>query len=371
MCRSCFGSEMRLDMRRINSEYGGVVPGSSSAVSSGARAEAVLVGIAKRAAASPRLGAKRRVEYFSLAIRSVLNRCPNPRLPFEWTINPYRGCEFGCKYCYARYTHEFMGLENSDEFEEKIYSKTRADEVLRNELRQDPGGAIAIGTATDPYQPAERLYQTTRSILQTLATFRGLRLSITTKSDLVTRDMDLLGEIARHNSLQVNMTVTTLEPDLARRLEPRAPRPDLRLAAVRSLAAAGLPVAIFAMPVLPGITDSPAALAALARAGARAGARTFQANLLFLMPSAQKVFFPFLENQFPQLAARYRRLYSNGAYLRGRSEEQLQALARRLRQQYFPEPAPLALPPFGCRDQLTLFEDADPRIPLARQANLH
>lgn len=322
----------------------------------------ILVGIARRAAQSPQLAAKRSVEYFSLTSQSILNRCPNPRLPFRWTINPYRGCELGCKYCYARYTHEFMGLGNPAEFEEKIYSKERAGEILKDELRQDPGGSIAIGTATDPYQPAERLYGTTRSILQTLAEFRGLEVSLTTKSDLVVRDLPLLQELARGHSIQVNLTITTLDPELARLLEPRAPRPDLRLAAVRALAAAGIPVAIFAMPVLPGITDSPAQLEAVARAGAAAGARSFHANVLFLMPSAQKAFFPFLEAQFPQISAQYQQMYKRGAYLRGRTEERIQALAQRLREKYFPEqrrpesrrnaepPAP-----FGRRDQLALF----------------
>ena len=324
--------------------------------------EAALVGIAKRAAQSRPLAAKHRVEYFSLTSQSILNRCPNPCMPFRWTINPYRGCELGCKYCYARYTHEFMGLENPAEFEEKIYSKERAGELLKNELRQDPGGSIAIGTATDPYQPAERLYGTTRSLLRTLAEFRGLEVSLTTKSDLVVRDLPLLQELARGHSIQVNMTITTLDPQLARLLEPRAPRPELRLAAVRSLAEAGIPVAIFAMPVLPGITDSPGQLEAVARTGAAAGARSFHANVLFLMPSAQKAFFPFLDGEFPHLAARYRRMFKHGAYLRGRTEERIQALARRLREKYFPEqrrpesrrnaepPAP-----FGRRDQLALF----------------
>ncbi|MBI2818656.1 MAG: radical SAM protein [Acidobacteria bacterium] len=319
-----------------------------------------LVGIAKHAADSQRLSSKRRIEYFSLTNQSILNRCPNPRLPFEWTINPYRGCELGCKYCYARYTHEFMGLENPQEFEEKIYSKAHAAEILCKELRQDPGGAIAIGTATDPYQPAERFYNTTRSILQTLAEFRWLRVSLTTKSDLIARDIALLQEVAAGNSLQVNMTITTLEPELARKLEPRAPRPDLRLAAVRRLAGAGIPVAIFAMPVLPGITDSPAELEAVACAGARAGARSFHANVLFLMPSAQNAFFPFLDEQFPHLSVRYRQLYRRGAYLRGQTEERVQSLARQLRKKYFLRHTQDASPPlpFGHRSQLPLFYEA-------------
>lgn len=323
-----------------------------------------LVGIARRAALGTSLKSKRRVQYFSLTSQSILNRCSNPRLPFEWTINPYRGCEFGCKYCYARYTHEFMGLEKPEQFEEKIYSKTDAAKILRKELHRDPGGAIAIGTATDPYQPAERLYYTTRSILKVLAKYRGLRISITTKSDLVLGDITLLQEVAACNSIQVNLSVTTLEPALARILESRAPRPALRLRAVRSLAEAGIPVAIFAMPVLPGITDAPASLEAIARAGAMAGARSFHVNLLFLMPSAQKVFFPALDEHFPHLASRYRQFYSRGAYVRGQREEAIQSLAQRLRKKYFSHYGPAcsqAIPapaPFGPRSQLALFYES-------------
>ena len=322
----------------------------------------ILVGIARRAAQSPQLGARRHATYYSLPTERILNRCSNPHMPFTWTVNPYRGCEFGCKYCFARYTHEFMGMENPDEFEEKIYSKDRAGEILCKELRADPGGAIAIGTATDPYQPAERLYGTTRSILETLARFRGLRISITTKSDLVVRDIALLREISLGNAIRVNLSITTLDAGLARKLEPRAPRPDLRLQAVAQLAGAKIPTAVFAMPVLPGITDSSASLTAVARAGAEAGAVSFGVNVLFLMPSAQKAFFPFLDREFPHLAPRYRRLYRNSAYLHGEVEENIQRLARRLRRKYFPASSAPAYPwddtppaSFGPRDQLTLF----------------
>jgi DNA repair photolyase len=316
-----------------------------------------LVGIAKLAAHSPQLAAKRTVEYFSLACRSVLNRCSNPRMPFVWTINPYRGCEFGCKYCYARYTHEYMGMESPADFEEKIYSKERAGEVLKEELRKDPRGGIAIGTATDPYQPAERLFGTTRGILETLAGFRGLTLSITTKSDLVARDLDVLQQIARRNRLQVNLTITTLRAELARLLEPRAPRPDLRLGAVSALASAGIPVAVFAMPVLPGITDGPADLESLAKAAAEAGASHFAVSVLFLMPSAQRAFLPFLEKQFPELTGNYRKLYSQGAYLRGDYAEKIQAWARTLRRKYHLDAPERAGPAeaFGPCDQMTLF----------------
>lgn len=293
-----------------------------------------LVGLGRIAAGSRSLAHKRKVEYFSLASQSILNRCSNPRLPFTWTINPYRGCEFGCKYCYARYTHEYMGMDQWQQFEEKIYSKERAAEILQAELGKDPGGGIAIGTATDPYQPAERHFQTTRHILETISGFRGLQVSITTKSDLIRRDVVLLQRIAAGNRLQINMTITTLRAELARCLEVRAPSPELRLAAAAELAAAGLEVAVFAMPVLPAITDAPRDLEAVARAASRAGACYFAANVLFLMPSAQKAFFSFLEQKFPHLTKKYRRLYARGAYIRGVYSEQIQALVKKLREKY-------------------------------------
>ena len=258
-----------------------------------------LVGIARLAAESPHLASKKSVEYFSLHSRSILNRCSSKRVPFTWTINPYRGCEFGCKYCYARYTHEWMGMEASSDFEEKIYSKEHAAEILRRELSKRTKGAIAIGTATDPYQPAEKQFQTTRSILQTIAEFRGLDVSITTKSDLITRDTDLLCAIKERNNVHVNMTVTTLDTELARCLEVGAPRPDLRIAAAGQLVAAGIQIGVFAMPVVPGLTDKPLSLDAVAGAASRAGASYFAVNVLFLMPAAQKAFFPFLEERFP------------------------------------------------------------------------
>src|SRR5438045_3096331 len=275
----------------------------------------MLVGIARLAAESPLLEAKSQVDYFEIQARSILNRT-KPNMPFRWTINPYRGCEFGCKYCYARYTHEFMGMEDSRDFEEKIYAKAAPADLLRQELKKIPKrDAIAIGTATDPYQPAERRYGRTRAILEVFAGERGRRLSITTKSDLVTRDIDLHTEIARGNVLDINITITTLDTELARMLEPRAPRPDLRLAAVRKLSEAGICAGVFPNPVMLLITDREESLDALAHAAAEAGAKYFGGGPLFLMPVAQKVFFPFLDEHFPELAARYREQYQRSPYL--------------------------------------------------------
>src|SRR5437868_4233290 len=182
-----------------------------------------LVGIAKLAAESEVLESKRVVRYFEIQSKSLLNRT-RPGMPFEWSLNPYRGCEFGCQYCYARYTHEFMELRESVEFEDKIFAKSSIGPILRRELQRIDGRrGIAIGTATDPYQPAERRFKRTRAALEVFAESSGVALSITTKSDLVTRDIPLLRQIAHHNSISVNMTITTLDTGLARLLEPRAP----------------------------------------------------------------------------------------------------------------------------------------------------
>src|SRR6202140_2172545 len=201
-----------------------------------------LIGIARLASEGESLREGHNVEYFTLPNKSLLNRCvSNRQMPFTWTINPYRGCEFGCRYCYARYTHEFMEMRDGMEFEQKIYVKQHAAGLLRHELhRVKPNEAIALGTATDPYQPAERRYEVTRGILEEFALHRGFELGIVTKSNMVVRALDLLKEVAKANRLSVHVTVTTLNIDLARILEPRAPRPDLRLDAVRALAQAGL-----------------------------------------------------------------------------------------------------------------------------------
>jgi len=164
------------------------------------------VGIARLAASSPLADSKRGAEYFLLPARSILNRCDSDRVPFTWTINPYRGCEFGCKYCYARYTHEYMELDGGD-FERKIFVKQDAGPMAARELRGNAvrGQHIAIGTATDPYQPAERDFGATRAILVEMAELEGLTVSITTKSDQVLRDLDILKRINERSKLSVSL----------------------------------------------------------------------------------------------------------------------------------------------------------------------
>ncbi|MDQ6706480.1 MAG: radical SAM protein, partial [Acidobacteriota bacterium] len=240
-----------------------------------------------------------------------------------------------CKYCYARYTHEFMGIEDVQEFENRIYAKADVAAILRRELRKtDRREGIAIGTATDPYQPAERRFGRTRSLLEVFAKDHGRNVSITTKSDLITRDLELLREIARTNSVSVNMTITTLDVSLARMLEPRAPRPDLRLKAVAKLAEAGISVGVFPNPIMPLITDQERRLDRLAKAAKDAGASYFGGGPLFLMPCAQKVFFPFLAEKFPHLLSKYEERYRNDAYLKGPYRDALRERVRMIRDRY-------------------------------------
>jgi DNA repair photolyase len=307
-----------------------------------------LVGIARLAAVSPsaptRRGSGHRPEYFLLPVRSILNRCDSERVPFEWTINPYRGCEFACRYCYARYTHEYMELDGA-EFDNKIFIKQNAGPLVGWDLdhrysarRSDPDSPspphIAIGTATDPYQPAEREFGAMRAILEQIAVREGLSVSITTKSNQIVRDLDLLKRITERSSLFVNITVTTLRTRLARLLEPRAPRPDLRLVAVKALREAGIPTGVFASPILPMLTDSEANLDALARAARDAGAQWFIGSALFLMPSSQKQFFPFLEEKFPKLLKQYCQWFARSGYAPEEYRAEITERVRKIRAKY-------------------------------------
>ena len=295
-----------------------------------------MVGIARLASEGESIREGHHVEYFTLPAKSLLNRCVSKRqMPFTWTINPYRGCEFGCRYCYARYTHEFMEMRDGLEFEQKIYVKQHAADLLRHELRRvKPNESIALGTATDPYQPAERRYEVTRGILEEFARHHGFELGIVTKSNLIARDLEVLKEVGQRNRLSVHMTITTLDVNLARILEPRAPRPDLRLEAVRALAQAGIRVGISCSPVIPGITDLPADLESVIHASADAGADYVFANPLFLKPCSSAIFLPFLAQNFPHLAENYRQRYQDRAFLPPAYGKRLSQLIARLREKY-------------------------------------
>jgi DNA repair photolyase len=257
------------------------------------------------------------VQFRTMQPRSILNRVVSKRgVPFTWAINPYRGCEFGCRYCYARYTHEFLDKSDPLLFEREIYIKQQAAWLLRQELKQVAADEhIAIGTATDPYQPIERREQVTRSLLEVVAERSGLTLGIVTKSTLIERDIDLLSQIAVRNRLSVCLTITTPDASLARILEPRAPRPDLRFRTVERLREAGLQVGVLCSPLMPGITDTAPALDRMAARASKARACFFWAQPLFLKPCSRPVFLRFIEDHFPQLLPSYQTRYRDRAFV--------------------------------------------------------
>ena len=244
-----------------------------------------------------------RTEFFFDATESVLTENDSPDIPYTFGLNPYRGCEHGCAYCFARPYHEFLGWSSGLDFETKIMVKLRAPELLRRELsspRWRPAG-ITLSGVTDCYQPCERQFRVTRGCLEVCAEFRN-PVSIVTKNALVARDRDVLAPLARLGAAAVYVSVTTLDSELAGQLEPRASRPAARLRAIRELADAGIPVGVMVAPVIPGLTDHelPAILAAAAAAGAkRAG------YIVLRLPHAVKdVFLQWLDDHAPAKKAR-------------------------------------------------------------------
>ena len=297
--------------------------------------KASLRGIARLAARGSEAGEGHLVEFRTLPVRSLLNTSVSRRgLWFAKSINPYRGCEFGCKYCYARYTHEFMEMKDPADFEHKIYVKENAEWLLEQEIRRlHPGEDVALGTATDPYQPVERRARVTRSILEVFARHSGLRLGIVTKSTLIERDIDLLQRIARRHELVIHMTITTSDAKLARILEPRAPRPDLRFRTVRRLREAGLRTGVMCSPLMPGITDNAKALDGMARRAKAVDASFFVANPLFLKPCSKGTFLAFVHEHFPELDSGYAKRYAENAFVskayQKRISELVQAVIRK------------------------------------------
>ena len=318
-----------------------------------------LTGLARIAAEGEHAEDGHLVEFRTMQARSILNRSISRRqLSLDLSINPYRGCEFGCRYCYARYTHGFLAppairespantwatvpsaesskppdFNDPNTFERVIFMKQNAAWLLEQELRHiDPRLEIALGTATDPYQPVERRALITRSILEVFARQGGLRLGIVTKSKLIERDIDLLRNISRRNTLVVHITITTADAALARKLEPRAPRPDLRFGAVRRLRDAGIQTGVLCSPVLPGITDSEEAIDGMARKAAAAGASFFAAQPLFLKPCSRPTYLSFVREHFPDLIEDYERRFGTADFAAPPYRRQIaQAVARSCR----------------------------------------
>lgn len=242
-----------------------------------------------------------RTEVMEQEARSIISYNTSPDIPFNQSINPYAGCEHGCVYCYARPTHAYLGMSPGLDFETKLIAKTNAAELLRKELgrKSYEPSLIALGANTDPYQPIERTYGITRSVLQVLAEHRA-PVSITTKSALVTRDIDILAPMAAAGLARVNISLATIEPELARIMDPRANAPHRRLTAIQELAGAGIPVSVFASPMIPALNDRE--LEAIVEAAARAGATHASMIVLRLPLEVRDLFQEWLHEHFPMRA---------------------------------------------------------------------
>ena len=251
-----------------------------------------------------------RVQYVEVQCKSALNRVRD--MPFRWSLNTYRGCAHACHYCYARASHTYLGLNADDDFETRIFAKMNVAEVLRRELSRPSwqGESVALGTATDCYQPAAGRYRLTRSVLAVLLERRNPT-SMVTKSTMILRDLDLLSELARLARVRIFFTVTTLDPALWRAVEPGTPPPWQRLRVMRRLIEAGVPTGVLMAPILPGLTDSVASIDAVAAAAAEHGAAFFGAGALRLAPFVKEHYLGFVGATFPDLLPRYERAYTS------------------------------------------------------------
>ena len=273
---------------------------------------------------------QRDTTFIELSVKSIINSPESTGMGF-WSINPYVGCEFGCTYCYARYAHQYV-LERArdsgakaappdlEPFEQRIFVKSRQTVLhalehdlrrVRNRTGREGPQTILIGTATDPYQPAERQYQVTRAILTRLRRERGLRIGLITKSPLICRDIDLLKGLSRHHLLSVYVSLVSADAHVIDLFEARSPMPHVRLRALWRLSAAGVRTGLIVAPILPGITDSIKQIRELLRAAKHAGARFIRPVPLRLYPATKERYLPLVEQHFPRLAKRYRTAYAN------------------------------------------------------------
>src|ERR687898_1300018 len=250
-----------------------------------------------------------KTSHIELPCKSALNRVSG--MPFRWSLNPYRGCVHSCHYCYARATHPYLGFNAGEDFETKIVVKTNMPNVLQQELgrRSWTRERVAIGTATDAFQPCEGRYRLTRRCLEALRDF-ATPVSIVTKSTLILRDRELLAELAQGPGATVYFTITTLDPDCWRVIEPGTPPPRKRLEVMRRLSEAGVPCGVFLAPILPGITDSVESIDAVAAAARAHGAASFGSAVLRLAPLVKEHYFGFVAETFPDLLPRYERAYT-------------------------------------------------------------
>jgi DNA repair photolyase len=275
-----------------------------------------------------------RAEYIPSRCKSALNRVHG--MPFRWSLNPYVGCVHACQYCYARAYYELAEHGNGgSDFETRILVKSNFAEVLRHELRRPSWAAdlVALGTATDPYQPAEGRFRITRAVLEALRDFVNPMSMVTKSSPLVYRDIDVLAEIARSATVRVFFTITTVEQKLWRRLEPGTANPRKRMWAMEQLNRAGVPAGVILAPVLPGISDSSASISAVAREARDRGAAFFTYGPLRLGATVKEHYLEFIARDFPELTGRYQRAYRT-IHAPNEYKEKLDQRVRRIQQEY-------------------------------------
>jgi DNA repair photolyase len=269
--------------------------------------EGQLFEIARRRFDTPEF---RGITFIESEAKSIINRVPGNSLPFNWTINPYRGCSHACIYCFARPTHTFLDMNAGRDFESKIVVKVNAPDVLRRELaaKRWKGEHIAMGTNTDPYQRAEGRYELMRGILEALVDHRN-PFSILTKGTLILRDIDLLQRAAEVATVSAAFSIGTLDEAVWRETEPGTPHPKARVEAIRTLTEAGIPTGVLMAPILPGLSDRPEQLRDVVEAAIDAGATHVSPILLHLRPGVREEYLPWLEEHHPDLVPRYLEMY--------------------------------------------------------------
>jgi DNA repair photolyase len=300
------------------------------------------------------IGAYRGLEFLHVRAKQIITTVPKQsRVPFRHTINAYRGCSHACTYCFARPTHEYLGLGIGEDFERTLVVKVNAVERVRAELRSPRwnGDVIAMGTNTDPYQRAEGKYHLTRGIIDALAEV-GNPFSILTKSTLILRDLDRLVAAAGRAEVRCNFSIGTLDPDVWKATEPGTPHPRQRVEAVRKLNDAGIPTGVLIAPIIPGLSDGPEQLEEVTAACVAAGAVSVSPLALHLRPGVKEHFLADLDAKQPRLAADLRRRY-RGAYLSRREQSEIVAPVTRTVVRLRPEgaPSPRWHPALGPRDE--------------------
>jgi DNA repair photolyase len=274
------------------------------------------------------------VIFEEIECKSAINRVNVQNMPFRWTLNPYRGCQHACTYCFARGTHAYLGYDSGRDFESRIIVKVNAAEALRQDLSRESWRRemIAIGTACDPYQQAELKYSLTHRILRVLREFANPA-SITTKSPNIVRDADVIEALAAVADVSVNFSIATLNEDVWKRIEPATAKPRKRLEAMRLLSERGIRCGVLLAPVLPGLTDDPQALRQVVEAAREHGASYVHDNVLYLKPGTKEWFMPFLREAYPHLAERYASYY-RGAYAPRSYTQDVHRTIEALRREY-------------------------------------